>query len=111
MINPAFEKKFIETLTMIRNNDPKLKQISEDLFKEEDFDYDEDKQKEGKLYAYKDQIRDEVLKKSRKTKVAREGSDSEENDEQLFKKRDAQKETVLEEEQRLKKEFKMAAQN
>ena len=38
LINPHFEKKFLETLTMIRNNDPKLKDIKEDLFKDEDFD-------------------------------------------------------------------------
>lgn len=32
LINPNFEKKFLETLTMIRTNDPRLKEIKEELF-------------------------------------------------------------------------------
>ena len=66
LINPIFEKKFIETLTRIRNNDPKLKDIKEDLFKEEDFDLDANvgKGKSSKQYTYKDQIRDDVLNRA-----------------------------------------------
>ena len=40
LINPNVEKKFIEVLTAIRNNDPKLMKIAEDdhIFKDEDFE-------------------------------------------------------------------------
>ena len=38
LINPKFERKFIETLTMIRSNDPKIKGLQGELFNDEDFE-------------------------------------------------------------------------
>lgn len=38
LINAKVEKKFLETIAMIRTNDPKLKEAEGELFKDEDFD-------------------------------------------------------------------------
>ena len=89
---------------MIRNNDPKLKEVKDDLFKDEDFEAEEDgktKNRKEKKLTYKDQIREDVLKGN----VADDSSE----DENGFIKKQKGKETIAEEEQRLKKEFKKAA--
>lgn len=41
LVNSKFEKKFIETITMIRDNDPKLKDADVQIFKESDFEDDD----------------------------------------------------------------------
>jgi protein KRI1 len=67
LINAAVEKKFLETIAMIRDNDPKLKKVEGELFKDSDFEEDEsasDRGKEAKKLTYKDQIRSEVLKRA-----------------------------------------------
>ncbi|CDW72271.1 zz domain protein [Stylonychia lemnae] len=106
LINPHFEKKFLQTLTMIRNNDPKLKEIKDELFKDEDFDDEQDQKrdikKKDKKLTYKDQIRLDALKGDVSS------SDDEKNS-NLFKKKKGQVETLAEEETRLKNEFKKAA--
>lgn len=101
LLNPKVEKKFIEMLTMIKKNDPKLKEINE-IFKDEDFEEEASKNKKGKVITYKDQVRQDVLD--------REEDQSSDNEEQVFQKKRGGKETIFEEEQRLKKEFKMAAE-
>ena len=96
---------------MIRDNDPKLKGLKEELFKESDFeDEDEDeesddkKKKKSKPVTYKDLIREDVLNH-------KDGSESDSSDtkEDLFKRKNPKKETIAEEEARLKAEFKKAA--
>jgi protein KRI1 len=56
LINPKFEKKFLETLTMIKNNDPKLKENSKAVFGDSDFedDVEEKVEKKERPYTYKD---------------------------------------------------------
>jgi protein KRI1 len=56
LINAAVEKKFLETIAMIRSNDPKLKQTQGELFKDEDFEETAGRQKESSkpLLTYKD---------------------------------------------------------
>ena len=41
LINATVGKKFLETIAMIRNNDPKLKQTEGELFKDSDFEEEE----------------------------------------------------------------------
>ena len=93
---------------MIRNNDPKLKEIQNELFNDEDFEDDNEggqgekkSNKKDKKLTYKDQIRQDALKG--------DISDSdEENKKNMFQKKKGTKETLAEEEERLKKEFKKA---
>jgi protein KRI1 len=40
LINAQVEKKFLETIAMIRTNDPKLKETEGELFKDDDFEED-----------------------------------------------------------------------
>lgn len=55
LINAKVEKKFLETIAMIRANDPKLKEAEGELFNDEDFDEGEVvKQKKDKKMTYKD---------------------------------------------------------
>ena len=103
LINTRVEEKFLETIALIRENDPKIKQVTEDLFKDEDFESDgEAKNKIGKKLTYKDQIRENVL-------AGNIESSDDENEGQFMKKKAKSGETIYEEAQRLKKEFKKAA--
>lgn len=96
---------------MIRANDPKLKQVEGEVFRDEDFEGEgessgEDIRKSDKKVTYKDLIREDVLKKaSKKGGTAAEDS-SEEEGQQLFQRKLGKGETVAEEEERLKREFK-----
>ena len=102
LINQNVETKFLETIAMIRDNDPKLKEIKDELFKDSDFEQDNtERKKKDKTFTYKDQIREDALQNREA-----ESSDEEEG---MFKKKKDQKETIAEEEERLKKEFKEAA--
>ena len=74
LLNPKLETKFLEVLTAIRNNDPKLKETKTNLFNDEDFEVNQKEAKE-KSFTLKDQIRSEVLKKMNKN----EGSESSED--------------------------------
>lgn len=38
LLNPKFEKKFLETLALIRENNPKLKELEGEIFKDSDFE-------------------------------------------------------------------------
>lgn len=106
LINAAVEKKFLETIAMIRDNDPKLKGVQGELFKDSDFEEvaSSSGDRGAKKLTYKDQVREEVLKRA-------EGSDSGSDSEEeggLFSRR-RQGETMAEEEARLKSEFKARA--
>ena len=51
---------------MIRENNPKLKELKEDLFKDSDFEQEENgnnEQKASKPITYKDLLREEILEK------------------------------------------------
>jgi hypothetical protein len=109
LINANVEKKFLETIAMIRSNDPKLKETQGEVFKDEDFEEQDNeniiaKESKKKKLTYKDQIREDVLK-------GRGASDSSEEEESSDGERRLRKngETMMEEERRLKKEFKQAA--
>ena len=60
LINANVEKKFLETIAMIRSNDPKLKETQGEVFKDEDFEEDDDdhivakESKKNKKLTYKD---------------------------------------------------------
>lgn len=55
LINANVEKKFLETIAMIRSNDPKLKEAQGELFKDEDFEQEENvASKAGQKLTYKD---------------------------------------------------------
>ena len=60
LINANVEKKFLETIAMIRSNDPKLKETQGEVFKDEDFEDDDDDiivakdSKKNKKLTYKD---------------------------------------------------------
>lgn len=41
LINANVEKKFLETIAMIRSNDPKLKEVEGEVFRDEDFEDNE----------------------------------------------------------------------
>ena len=91
---------------MIRSNDPKLKGLAPEqaVFQDSDFDDEEHRGKQStKAFTYKDQIRQDVLRKA----DGEDGS-SDEDEEDLFSKKKKDGETVFEEEARLKKEFKQA---
>lgn len=108
LINAAVEKKFLETIAMIRSNDPKLKQSEGEVFRDEDFsEEDDDQNQKGKAVTYKDLIREDVLKKAKAGKEDESSSDDEMQN--IFMRKKGQKETLREEEDRLKKEFKQAA--
>lgn len=67
LINANIEKKFLETIAMIRSNDPKLKAVEGEVFRDEDFEDDEedvDVKGKDKKMTYKDQIREDVLKRA-----------------------------------------------
>jgi len=104
LINANVEKKFLETIAMIRSNDPKLKAVEGEVFRDEDFESGDDREERvvHKKLTYKDQIREDVLKRGE----AEEGDSSDSDGLQIVHKG---KETVMEEERRLKKEFKIAA--
>ena len=88
MLNEKVEKKFRETLQKIKKNDPSLKNMTEDLFKDEDFDKDNESEQEKptkKKMTYKDTLM-----------MA--------SDEEVEYKRNS-KETHVEEQDRLKSEF------
>ena len=38
LINPAVEQKFLDTIARIRANDPKLKNLNNDIFEDKDFE-------------------------------------------------------------------------
>jgi protein KRI1 len=64
LINANVEKKFLETIAMIRSNDPKLKAVEGEVFRDEDFESDEGAvvvKGSSKKLTYKDQIREDVL--------------------------------------------------
>ncbi len=123
LINPKFEKKFIETLTMIKNNDPALKKLDGEVFKDSDFEETEEegeqeKKPKEKPIMYKDQIRQDVLKKSKNNKWDSEdnesndasdqemhSADGDEDEEEERGKKSKKKETIYEEERRLKADF------
>ena len=98
---------------MIKNNDPKLKKLKEgeELFNDSDFEEDvesegsEPVQKKQKPVTYKDMIRKDVLKKEEKNNwdSGNESDDSFHKNEQ--KAQSSKKETLFEEEKRLKSEF------
>lgn len=73
LINANVEKKFLETIAMIRSNDPKLKAVEGEVFRDEDFFEEDDAQvrDNDRKLTYKDQIREDVLKREA------EGSDDE----------------------------------
>ena len=110
LINATVGKKFLETIAMIRSNDPKLKQVEGELFKDEDFEDGGLVEKHSKkpLMTYKDQIRKDVLKRAEGDSDDEDDSSEGEDEQPLFNKRGAG-ETIAEEEQRLKKEFKKVA--
>jgi hypothetical protein len=87
LINANVEKKFLETIAMIRSNDPKLKTVEGEVFRDEDFEAEDDidVQINTKKLTYKDQIREDVLKKSKGG--AADSSQSEDEESELFKKR------------------------
>lgn len=92
---------------MIRSNDPKLKAVEGEVFKDEDFEEENAAagKKDGKALTYKDMIREDVLRKG-------EEAESSGDEEGLFKKKKKKRgdgETAVEEEERLKREFKKAA--
>lgn len=62
LINQKVEEKFLQTIAMIRSNDPKMKEVKEDLFVDEDFEEDQVKSKTSKKLTYKDQLRENALK-------------------------------------------------
>ena len=76
LINANVEKKFLETIAMIRSNDPKLKAVEGEVFRDEDFESDGGVAAAAvhKKLTYKDQIREDVLKRGA------EGGDSSESD-------------------------------
>ena len=100
---------------MIRNNDPKLKEIKDEVFRDEDFEEDDGnnknavKGKKDKKLTYKDQIRMDALKGGASSDEDEDNDDSDNDGNDLFKKRRGNKETMAEEEERLKNEFKKAA--
>ena len=110
LINANVEKKFLETIAMIRSNDPKLKAVEGEVFKDEDFFEEDDAQVRGtdKKLTYKDQIRQNVLK--REAEGSDEGESESEEDEMAQRREGKKKETLMEEERRLKREFKRAAE-
>ena len=75
LLNPKVETKFLEVLTAIRNNDPKLKETKTNLFNDEDFEVNQKETKE-KSFTLKDQIRSEVLKKMNKGEGSESSDDS-----------------------------------
>jgi hypothetical protein len=79
LINANVEKKFLETIAMIRANDPKLLQVEGEVFRDEDFEASsgDDDNKASKKVTYKDLIREDVLKKA--SKGANEDSSDEES--------------------------------
>lgn len=117
LLNPKLERKFLETLALIRENNPKLMEMKGEVFQDSDFEDDEmdaKKEKRSKPVTYKDLIREDILANRNVS-----GSESEEEMESqrkrrrssdVFSKKNKNKETIHEEEQRLKKEFKQAAE-
>ena len=108
------EKKFLETIAMIRANDPKLKQVQGEVFRDEDFEASSEegnRKSDNKKVTYKDLIREDVLKKASKSGPSHDvdSSDSDNQEGYLFKRRQGKGETVAEEEERLKREFKEKA--
>ena len=58
LLNPQVEKKFLEVLTAIRNNDPKLKEVEKPIFEDNDFEKGgKGERKKDKAFTLKDQIR------------------------------------------------------
>jgi len=105
LINANVEKKFLETIAMIRTNDPKLKAVEGELFNDDDFEASSDGEvKAAKKVTYKDLIREDVLNK------AKHGDQDSSDDDQMFTNKPLKGgETLFEEEQRLKREFKEKA--
>ena len=69
LINAKVEKKFLETIAMIRANDPKLKETQGEVFQDTDFEEADGgvtKKQNDKKLTYKDQIREDVLKREKK---------------------------------------------
>ncbi|EGR27880.1 zz domain protein [Ichthyophthirius multifiliis] len=103
LLNEKVSVKFIKTLAKIREKDPSIYKTEKQFFKEKDFGNldieQENKNKQQKRYTYKDMIQEEVLGKI-------DDEDYSENSEQQNKQRE---ETRIEEQQRLKQEFKRAA--
>ena len=87
LLNPTVEKKFLEVMTAIRKNDPKLKMAETNFFDDEDFDADGDQRrtnegKNSKRMTLKDQIREDALKKMDKDSGSSSDEDSEEDEEE-----------------------------
>jgi len=83
-----------------------------EYFTDSDFEEEEGTKKKDKKITYKDVLRRDALKKMEEGGEADSGSDSEDAEakkEDLFKKRSKDKETMAEEQARLKNAFKDAA--
>lgn len=108
LINDKVEQKFLETIARIRANDPKLKDQKEDLFKDDDFEIENIKEKapEEKPVTFKSMMAEKVKKKFGQNleKNINEISDNDSENEDEF-----QKETDVQMQKRLKAEFIDAA--
>jgi len=84
LVNPKFEKKFLEVITKIRAKDKSIQETKGDLWKDDDFDDAPAPAEKDKKMTLKDQIRRDALKK------IREGASASENDSDdggMFKKK------------------------
>lgn len=84
LVNPKFEKKFLEVITKIRAKDKSIQETKGDLWKDDDFDDAPVPAEKDKKMTLKDQIRRDALKK------IREGASASENDSDdggMFKKK------------------------
>jgi len=74
LINPKFEKKFLDVITKIRAKDKSIQETKGDLWKDDDFDDAPATPEKDKKMTLKDQIRRDALKK------IKEGASASEND-------------------------------
>ena len=89
LLNPKVEKKFLQVLTAIKNNDPMLKNTEKPIFDDDDFNTAQEKhEKKGKAFTLKDQIRKEALKKMKTDSDDSDDSQSQDDKKKskLFKK-------------------------
>ena len=116
LLNPRVEKKFLEVLTAIRTNDPKLKKTDKPLFEDADFESDgkTEKKKTDKAFTLKDQIRTDALKKMKNNESAESGDDADFDEKDIKKQRHAKEtnlftkigRTLKDEEDQIKRDFK-----
>ena len=107
LINDTVEKKFLETIARIRANDPKLKDQDNELFKDQDFDVENIKEKipEAKPVTFKSLMADKVKRRfgeNLEKNVNEIDDDDSENEEE-------KKETDVQMQRRLKADFIDAA--